>query len=65
MIFRARSLVDIVSLREAYPRTRKDVAIGTDEVTAKEHAEHLESNLKSRYIRFKEGGYVAPFVLRV
>jgi RNA-directed DNA polymerase len=58
-------LVDIAFLREAYRRTRKDAAKGADEVTAKEYAEHLESNLKSLYIRFKEGSYVAPFVLRV
>jgi group II intron reverse transcriptase/maturase len=57
--------IDSDLLREAHRRTRKDGAIGVDEVTAKEYASKLEENLASLLERFKSGTYWAPPVRRV
>ena len=57
--------IDTEWLREAYQRTRKDGAVGVDEVTAKEYAAALESNLQALLVRFRSGTYFAPPVRRV
>lgn len=57
--------IDIEFLREAYKRTRKDVAPGIDGQTAEEYAANLEENLASLLERFKSGSYRAPPVKRV
>lgn len=51
-------------LREAYARTRKDGAVGVDEVTANEYAEGLEKRLADLEERAKTGSYRAPPVRR-
>ena len=40
--------IDIEWLREAYRRTRKDGAVGTDAQTAADYAADLEGNLERR-----------------
>lgn len=57
--------IDLVWMYEAYRRTRKDGAVGIDEVRAAEYAEHLDENLGSLLERFKSGTYFAPPVRRV
>ena len=57
--------IDLVWLREAYRRTRKDGAAGVDGVTAAEYEADLEANLSSLLERFKSGLYRAPPVRRV
>jgi len=57
--------LDLVWLREAYRRTRKDGAVGVDGRTAAEYEEHLEENLRSLLERAKSGTYRAPPVRRV
>jgi RNA-directed DNA polymerase len=57
--------IDVNWLREAYRRTRKDGAPGTDGVSAEQYAEHLEDNLRSLLERAKSGRYWAPPVRRV
>lgn len=57
--------IDLAWMLEAYRRTRKDGAAGTDEVTASEYAEDLDGNLRSLLERFKSGTYFAPPVRRV
>src|SRR6058998_807652 len=57
--------IDIVCLREAYRRTRKDGAVGVDQQTAEQYAEDLERNLQSLLDRAKSGTYSAPPVRRV
>jgi RNA-directed DNA polymerase len=57
--------IDVDWLREAYKRTRKDGAAGTDGQTADEYAAHLEDNLRSLLDRAKSGRYRAPPVRRV
>ena len=57
--------IDIEWLKEAYRRTRKDGAAGTDGVTAEEYAANLEDNLKRLLDRAKSGTYRAPPVKRV
>jgi group II intron reverse transcriptase/maturase len=57
--------IDIVWLREAYRRTRKNGATGIDGQTATEYAVNLEQNLQSLLGRFKSGRYRAPPVKRV
>ena len=57
--------IDIEWLREAYRRTRKDGAIGTDGQTAEAYAENLETNLQGLLDRAKSGRYFAPPVRRV
>jgi RNA-directed DNA polymerase len=57
--------IDLVWLREAYRRTRKDGAVGVDGVTAAQYEADLEANLASLLERFKSGRYRAPAVRRV
>ncbi len=57
--------LDLDWLGEAYRRTRKDGAVGVDEQTAAEYAEHLEENLQDLLDRAKSGRYRAPAVRRV
>jgi RNA-directed DNA polymerase len=57
--------IDVVWMHEAYRRTRKDGAPGSDGQTAAEYAEHLEENLRSLLDRLKSGSYWAPPVRRV
>ncbi|MFZ5787686.1 MAG: group II intron reverse transcriptase/maturase [Acidobacteriota bacterium] len=57
--------IDIAWLGEAYRRTRKDGAVGVDEIDAEAYAVDLEGNLKRLLERFKTGSYVAPPVRRV
>ena len=57
--------IDLVWLREAYRRTRKDGAAGVDGVTAAQYEADLEANLSSLLERFKSGLYRAPPVRRV
>jgi RNA-directed DNA polymerase len=56
--------VDLEWLREAYRRTRKDGAVGVDDVTADQYEADLEDNLSSLLERFKSGSYFAPPVKR-
>ena len=57
--------IDIDLLKEAYRRTRKDGAVGTDGQSAADYAAHLEENLRSLLDRVKSGVYRAPNVRRV
>jgi group II intron reverse transcriptase/maturase len=57
--------MDLEWMREAYRRTRKDGAVGTDGLTADQYAEKLEENLQSLLDRAKAGTYRAPPVRRV
>jgi RNA-directed DNA polymerase len=57
--------IDILWLREAFRRTRKDGATGVDRQTAEEYAANLEENLRSLLDRAKSGSYRAPPVRRV
>ena len=57
--------IDVPFLREAYRRTRKDGAVGSDGQTAQSYAEDLETNLASLLHRFQAGTYYAPPVRRV
>lgn len=57
--------IDVPFLREAYRKTRKSSAPGSDKVTATEYAENLDENLIDLHKRLKEGKYYAPPVLRV
>jgi group II intron reverse transcriptase/maturase len=56
--------IDVHWLAEAYRRTRKDGAVGTDGVTAEEYERDLLGNLRSLLERFKSGQYRAPAVRR-
>ena len=56
--------IDVDFMREAYARTRKDGATGTDGVTAGEYEQELEKNLKRLLDQFKSGTYKAPPVRR-
>lgn len=57
--------VDPRWLYEAYKNTRKDGALGVDEQSADEYAEHLKENLERLEDGFKSGRYKAPPVKRV
>jgi group II intron reverse transcriptase/maturase len=57
--------IDVVWLREAFRRTRKDGARGVDGMSAKQYEEHLEDNLRDLLDRAKSGRYRAPPVRRV
>lgn len=57
--------IDIDLLRVAYQRTRKDGAVGVDDVTGAAYGAELETNLQSLLDRFKSGTYRAPPVRRV
>lgn len=57
--------IDVSWLYDAYRRTRKDGAVGVDEVGAAQYAEHLKDNLEALHEKFKSGLYRAPAVRRV
>ena len=57
-------LIDGEWMREAYRRTRKDVAAGIDGVSAEDFEIDLEGNLESILGRIKSGSYRAPPVRR-
>lgn len=57
--------IDMEFLHEAYRRTRKDGALGTDGQSAADYERDLEGNLRSLLDRFKSGIYRAPAVRRV
>jgi len=52
-------------LKEAYKRTRKDGAVGTDKQTASSYEKDLDANLTSLLNRAKSGNYFAPPVRRI
>lgn len=57
--------IDIEWLEEAFRRTRKDGAPGTDGVTAREYEAQLQVNLQRLLNQAKSGTYRAPAVRRV
>ena len=57
--------IDMVWMREAYRRTRKDGAAGVDGVKAEAYEADLEANLARLLEGFKSGRYRAPPVRRV
>lgn len=57
--------IDLMWLREAYRRTRKNGATGVDEQSAQQYGEQLEDNLQRLLERAKTGTYRAPAVRRV
>jgi group II intron reverse transcriptase/maturase len=57
--------MDLMWLREAHRRTRKDGALGVDGQSGDEYATNLEENLRSLLERAKSGTYRAPPVRRV
>ena len=57
--------IDIEWLEEAFRRTRKDGAPGTDGVTAREYEAQLQENLQRLLNQAKSGTYRAPAVRRV
>jgi RNA-directed DNA polymerase len=56
--------IDLIWLQEAWELTRKDGALGIDEVSARDYEVELEANLKSLLGRLKSGTYFAPPVRR-
>ena len=58
-------LMDLDWLKEAYRRTRKDGAVGVDDVTAEDYEQDLQGNLERLLDRAKSGTYRAPPVRRV
>ena len=56
--------IDLEWMKEAYRRTRKDGAMGVDDVTAAQYEEDLDNNLLGLLERFKSGSYYAPPVKR-
>lgn len=57
--------IDLKWLYEAFKETRKDGAVGIDDVTAEDYEKELKVNLKSLLDRMKSGRYRAPPVKRV
>jgi RNA-directed DNA polymerase len=57
-------LMDLDHLEAAYRRTRKDAAVGVDEVTAEEYEADLLGNLADLRRRVHEGRYRAQPVRR-
>jgi RNA-directed DNA polymerase len=57
--------IDVGWLYVAYERTRKDGALGIDEVDAESYAVKLGENLRALDRRLKDGSYRAPAVKRV
>jgi group II intron reverse transcriptase/maturase len=57
--------IDLLWLREAYGRVRRDSAPGVDGQTVAGYGEDLEANLTSLLERAKTGTYRAPLVKRV
>lgn len=58
-------LIDLDFLKEAYRRTNKKGAPGSDGITRKTYQENLEENLQDVLTRLQEGRYRAPSVRRV
>lgn len=56
--------LDLIWMREAYRKTRKDGAKGIDDQSAEDFAKDLEENLKLLLERAKSGVYFAPPVRR-
>jgi RNA-directed DNA polymerase len=57
--------IDLAWLKRAYQLTRKDGAVGIDEMTAKDYEQDLEANLERLLEAAKSGRYYAPPVKRV
>ena len=57
--------LDLLWLREAYGRVRRDSAPGVDGQTVADYGENLEANLRDLLERAKSGRYRAPLVKRV
>lgn len=57
--------LDLLWMREAYARVRRDSAPGLDGQTVADYGENLEANLQSLLERAKQGTYRAPPVKRV
>jgi RNA-directed DNA polymerase len=57
--------LDLLWLREAYGRVRRDSAPGVDGQTVADYGGNLEANLQSLLERAKSGTYRAPLVKRV
>jgi|SRR5208283_3127455 len=57
--------LDLLWMREAYGRVRRDSAPGVDGQTVADYGENLDVNLKSLLERAKNGSYRAPPVKRV
>jgi group II intron reverse transcriptase/maturase len=57
--------IDLLWLREAYGRVRRDSAPGIDGQTVAEYGDKLEANLQSLLDRAKSGSYRAPPAKRV
>ncbi|MCA1707270.1 MAG: group II intron reverse transcriptase/maturase [Actinobacteria bacterium] len=57
--------LDLLWMREAYGRVRRDSAPGVDGQTVADYGENLDANLTSLLDRAKSGTYRAPLVKRV
>jgi len=57
--------LDLLWMREAYGRVRRDSAPGVDGQTVAEYGENLDVKLRSLLERAKNGSYRAPLVKRV
>lgn len=57
--------LDLLWMREAYGKVRRDSAPGVDGQTVADYGEKLEANLRSLLERAKSGTYRAPLVKRV
>lgn len=57
--------LDLLWMREAYGKVRRDSAPGVDGQTVADYGENLEANLQSLLERAKSGTYRAPWVKRV
>jgi RNA-directed DNA polymerase len=57
--------LDMLWMREAYGKVRRDSAPGVDGQTVADYGESLEANLQSLLERAKSGTYRAPLVKRV
>lgn len=57
--------LDLLWMREAYGKVRRDSAPGVDGRTVADYGENLEANLQSLLERAKSGTYRAPLVKRV
>ena len=56
--------IDLEWLKEAYRQTRKDGALGIDQVTHETYAKNLDENLQNLLVRLRSGTYKAPPVRR-
>jgi RNA-directed DNA polymerase len=57
--------IDMNWLYQAFAKTRKDGAVGIDDVSAEDYEKNLGKNLKELLDKFKSGRYHAPAVKRV